>query len=111
MSFAGKVWRLLVGIKDGLTLLFLLLFFGALFAVLTMRPSAAQVREGALLLKLDGFVVEERSPIDPIAAFLSGAAPVYEYPARDLVRAIDAAATDPRVKAVVLDLDTFLGRR
>ena len=29
MSFAGKVWRLLVGIKDGLTLLFLLLFFGA----------------------------------------------------------------------------------
>ena len=35
MQFAGKVWRLLVGIKDGLVLLFMLLFFSALFAVLT----------------------------------------------------------------------------
>ena len=96
MSFAGKVWRLLVGIKDGLTLLFLLLFFGALFAVLTARPNAAQVREGALLVKLDGFIVEERTPVDPVRAFLSGSAPVGEYPARDLVRAIDAAATDAR---------------
>ena len=26
MRFAGKVWRLLVGIKDGLVLLFMLLF-------------------------------------------------------------------------------------
>ena len=27
MAFAGKVWRLLVGIKDGLVLIFMLLFF------------------------------------------------------------------------------------
>ena len=41
MRFAGKVWRLLVGIKDGLVLVFMLLFFSALFAVLTARPSPA----------------------------------------------------------------------
>ena len=52
MSFAGKVWRLLVGIKDALALLFLLLFFTALFAVLVSRPSPGTVREGALLLTL-----------------------------------------------------------
>ncbi len=109
MSFAGKIWRLLVGIKDGLSLLFLLLFFGILFAVLTARPSPAQVREGALLLKLDGLVVEERSPFDPFSALLAQEAPVREYPARDLVRAIDAATDDARIKAIVLDLDTFLG--
>ncbi len=28
MTFAGKVWKLLVGVKDGLVLLFMLLFFG-----------------------------------------------------------------------------------
>ena len=50
MQFAGKVWRLLVGIKDGLVLVFMLLFFTALFAVLTARPSPAAVRDGALLL-------------------------------------------------------------
>ena len=109
MHFAGKVWRLLVGIKDGLVLLFMLLFFGLIFAILTARPSPAQVREGALLLELDGVIVEERTPIDPFAALLAGSAPVGEYQARDLVRALDAAATDERINAVVLDLDRFLG--
>lgn len=109
MSFAGKVWRLLVGIKDGLSLVFLLLFFMALYAILTARPSPAQVREGALLLELDGVVVEESSPIDPIGVLLSGEPPIGEFQARDLVRAIDEAATDERMKAVVLDLTSFLG--
>lgn len=109
MHFAGKVWRLLVGIKDGLVLLFMLLFFWALFAILTARPSPAQVREGALLLKLEGVVVEEATPIDPIAALLAQSAPVQEYQSRDIVRALDAAAGDDRIKAVVLDLGRFLG--
>ena len=109
MRFAGRVWRLLVGIKDGLVLVFMLVFFGALFAVLTARPSPAEVRGGALVLNLDGYVVEERQPVDPIRAFVTGEAPVGEYQARDLVRALDAAASDGRIKAVVLDLDRFLG--
>ncbi len=109
MSFAGKVWRLLVGIKDGLALVFLLLFFIALFAVLSSRPSPGAVREGALLLQLDGSVVEEVSPIDPLNALLSSAVPTREYAVRDLVRAIDEAASDKRIKAIALDLSTFLG--
>ena len=109
MRFAGRVWRLLVGIKDGMVLIFMLAFFGLLFAVLTARPSPAQVRGGALVLNLDGYVVEEREIVDPLQAFLTGQAPIGEYQARDLVRALDAAAGDTRIKAVVLDLDRFLG--
>ncbi|MCL4673121.1 MAG: signal peptide peptidase SppA, partial [Sphingomonadaceae bacterium] len=109
MSFVGKVWRLLVGIKDGLSLVFLLLFFMALYSVLTARPSPAQVREGALLLQLDGVIVEERTPVDPLETLLSGTAPMAEYQSRDLVRAVDAAVDDDRVKAIVLDLTNFLG--
>lgn len=109
MSFAGRVWRLLVGIKDGLVLVFMLAFFGLLFAILTARPSPAQVRGGALVLNLDGYIVEEAQIIDPFEALLSNQAPIGEYQARDLVRAIDAAATDSRITAVVLDLDRFLG--
>jgi len=109
MSFAGKVWRLLVGIKDGMSLVFLLLFFMALYAILTARPSPAEVREGALLLELDGVIVEEKSAIDPFAVLLSGQPPIAEFQARDLVHAIDEAATDDRVKAIVLDLSSFLG--
>ena len=109
MSFVGKVWKILVGIKDGLVLLFMLLFFVALFGILSARPSPGQVREGALLIELSGRLVEEKSVLDPIEALLSGAAPVEEYRARDIVRAIDAAATDDRIKAIVLDLTLFTG--
>ena len=109
MGFAGKVWRLLVGIKDALALLFLLLFFTALFALLTMRENPGVVREGALLLQLDGSVVEEVAPIDPLNALLSSAVPTRQYAARDVVRAIDEAAKDKRIKAIALDLSTFLG--
>ncbi len=109
MSFAGKVWRLLVGIKDGLVLLFMLLFFAMLFAVLSARPSPGMVREGALLLELDGYVVEERAVIDPIQALISRQAPVTEFEVNELVRAIDAAVGDDRIKAVALDLSRFLG--
>jgi protease-4 len=109
MSFAGKVWRLLVGIKDGLALAFLLLFFWALFEVLNARPNPAAIEKGALLLDLDGQVVEEPARVHPLDAVLSSAAPTHQYAARDVIRAIDAAARDDRIKAIALDLSTFIG--
>ena len=109
MVFARKVWHLLVAIKDALVLLLMLLFFFALYGALTARPSAGRVQEGALLLDLDGVVVEEPSVQDPFETLLSSEAPIKEYRARDLVRAIRLAATDDRIKAVVLDLSGFSG--
>lgn len=109
MSFVGKVWKILVGIKDGLVLLFMLLFFVLLFAILSARPNPGQVRDGALLIDLSGIVVEEKSRLNPLEVILSRSPPVSETRARDVVRALDAAATDNRVKAVVFDLTTFLG--
>ncbi len=109
MIFARKVWQFLVAIKDGLALLFLLLFFLGLYGLLTVRPSAGSVHEGALLLKLDGSVVEEPAVPDPFSALTSGFAPTREYRARDLVRALRTAAADGRIKAVVLDLSRFTG--
>ncbi len=109
MAFVGKVWKVLVGIKDGLVLIFMLLFFLMLFSILSASPNPGQVREGALFMDISGYVVEERAAIDPFAALLAGEAPPVEYQARDLVRALDEAAGDERIKAVVMDLSTFLG--
>lgn len=109
MSFAGKVWRLLVGIKDALVLLTMLAFFALVFAALSNRPSPAQVRDGALLLDLDGAIVEEVATPDPFDTLLSSTLPMREYQARQLVRTIDAAAQDKRVKTIALDLTTFTG--
>lgn len=109
MSFVGKVWKILVGIKDGLVLMFMLLFFIALFGILSARPNPGQVRDGALLIDLSGTLVEEKSSLDPIEALLAREAPVEEVRARDVVRALDAAASDDRIRAVVIDMTTFLG--
>lgn len=109
MEFARKVWKLLVAIKDGLVLLLLLLFFMGLYAVLTAQPGPGPVRDGALLLRLDGAIVEEPAIVDPFEQYLSGSVPMQEYRARDVVRALETAATDKRIKAVVLDLGSFTG--
>lgn len=109
MSFARSVWKILVAIKDGLVLLFLLLFFAAIYAALSSRPSPGMVREGALYLALEGRIVEEAAQLSPTSLLLSGDAPQPEYVERDLVRAIESAANDKRIKAVVLDLEQFAG--
>jgi protease-4 len=76
--------------------------------LLTLRPAPGMVREGALYLPLEGRVVEEASEVSP-TQLLSGQTPEAEYTARDVSRAIAAAADDKRIKAVVLDLEAFGG--
>jgi protease IV len=109
MRFVGKVWRLLVGIKDGLVLLFMLLFFGLLYAALSARPTIGSADEGALVMAIGGTIVEQPVEADPLAVLSGGSALTREHRLRDLVHALDKAATDGRVKAVALDLDAFLG--
>jgi protease-4 len=100
-------WKILVGIKDGLVLVFMLLFFGILFAALSAKPNSS-VRDGALLLKLDGPIVEQPESVSAFAA-MQGGGDKHQFRLRDLVRAIDAAKDDSRVKVVVLDLDGYGG--
>jgi len=107
MKFAGKVWKLLVGIKDGLVLLFMLLFFGLLYAAMTARPTLGAGDRGALLLQLDGPIVEQPAQATASEVF-SGGGP-REFRLRDVVHSLQTAATDERVKAVALDLDIFSG--
>jgi len=107
MRFVSAVWKLLVGIKDGLVLIFMLMFFGLLYAGLSARPAA--IGDGVLAMDLDGVLVEQA---ERPAAFEALAAPenlTREFQLRDLVAALDAAKDDSRVKAVALDLDGFLG--
>jgi len=109
MQFVRVGWKILVGLKDLLVLLFMLLFFAAIFALLNASPNPAMVRDGALLLKLDGVVSEQPAEIDTLTTLTSSAASVGEMRQRDIVRALKLAETDDRVKAVVVDMDRFMG--
>ena len=106
MRFARAIWKLLVGVKDALVLLFMLLFFGLLYTTLSVRPEP--VGAGVLAMDLDGVVVEQPSKAD-VAEVLAGGSATKQYRLRDLVAALDEARTDDRVKAVALDLEGFLG--
>lgn len=106
MRFARAIWKLLVGVKDVLVLVFMLLFFGALYAVLSIRPEP--VGDGILALELDGVVVEQPS-LTEVSQLVAGTQRIKEYRLRDLVAALEAAREDDRVKAVALDLESFLG--
>ena len=109
MKFARAVWKILVGIKDAMVLALLILFFGGLSAALSMRPSPGHVVGGALEITLDGPVVEERERIEPSALLLGNGNDHHEYVLHDVVRALEAAATDGRIRAVTLDLQDFGG--
>ena len=105
MKFVRAIWKLLVGIKDALVLMFMLLFFGMLYSALSAKPAA--VHDGVLDLNLNGSVVEQ-----PARAQWSDVASgnrLGQYRLRDLVQALDKARDDGRVKAVALDLDGFTG--
>ena len=105
MKFVRAIWKLLVGIKDALVLLLLILFFAGLYGALSARPAA--VGEGILDLNLNGSVVEQ--PARREWTEVAGGNRIQEYRLRDLVAALDKAKDDGRVKAVALDLDGFTG--
>ena len=105
MKFVRAVWKLLVGIKDALVLILMLLFFGMIYAGLSAKP--VPVRAGVLDVDLNGGVVEQpsRAQWSDVAA----GSRMQEYRLRDLIAAMQQAKEDSRVKAVALDLDSFTG--
>src|SRR5947209_17000331 len=105
MKFVRAIWKLLVGIKDALVLLLLILFFAGLYGALSAHP--APIKEGVLDLNLNGSVVEQ--PARREWADIAGTSRAQEYRLRDLIASLDKAKDDSRVKAVALDLDGFNG--
>ena len=108
MTFVRYTWRFLVGVKDLLVLLLLLLFFAALWSALNSRSTLNVPEGGALVLHLDGGIVDQGADQSPFE-LASGREISGQVQARDIIRAIDSAAADSRIKTVVLDLDTFVG--
>lgn len=106
MRFARAIWKLLVGVKDALVLLLMLLFFGMLYVGLSVRPKP--VGDGVLALDLDGVVVEQPARAE-WTELVAGSGRIEQYRLRDLVAALEQAKDDDRVKVVALDLEGFLG--
>ena len=109
MAIIRGFWRFLVGVKDALALLLLLAIFLIVFAA---RQGAAPtiVPDGsALVLRLDGYLVDQARDPDPLSLLAGGPSLPPEIEAATVIAAIDKAAGDKRIKAIALDLDSFWG--
>ncbi len=109
MAFLRGTWRFLVGVKDALVLLLLLLFFAGLWGVLHSRGPLTVPGGAALVLNLDGPVVDQPSEQSTLALASGNSAGPHQIAVRDIIRAVDRARDDSRIKLIVLDLDTFIG--
>ena len=109
MKLVRGLWKLLVGIKDGLVLIAMLIFFAFLFMALSIKPNSVVPSSGALVLDLSGTLVEQPAETDPLSLLSGNRSLIHETRLRDLERALQTASTSTSIKAVVLDLDAFLG--
>ncbi|WP_017669106.1 signal peptide peptidase SppA [Sandarakinorhabdus sp. AAP62] len=107
MKTLGLVWRIIVGIKDFLVLALLAVFFIGFSALLSSAKPAHVPDGAALVLAIDGAIVDQATETSVLDAASGNVAS--EIQVRDLVRAIDTAAEDDRIKAIVLELDGFMG--
>lgn len=109
MKLAKLAWGVMVGVKDALVLIFMLLFFGVLYAVMSADPNPARGKGGALLLAFNGPIVDQKTDADPRSLLLGDGSVGTQYQLDDVLHALDTAATDDEIKTVVLDLDRFGG--
>ncbi|RNF84510.1 signal peptide peptidase SppA [Montanilutibacter psychrotolerans] len=114
----GPIALVAIGIWDGMNfvrrLFFNLLFFGLLFlfmlAILIGDRSTPLLDKTVLVIAPKGALVEQYSS-DPMSRALAKAFgdDADEVQLRDLVRALDRAASDKRIDRVLLRLDEFAG--
>ena len=108
-AILGGIWRGLDGLRKALHLVLLIVIFGALiWAVSSSAPVVPQ--RAALVVQPEGRLVEQLSG-DPVQRAIENAQGQrrQETLLWDLVEAIRGAASDNRIRVLVLDLDKMEG--
>ena len=104
------VGGILDGLRRWLSRLMFVVFLLVVVVFLRTDLAVHVPMDSALVLSLQGTLVEQ-SEEDPLQKLVDEAvgAPVRETQVRDVLRALEVAATDHRIKAAVLDFSHFEG--
>lgn len=111
MGIIRRIFRLIGSIISGIrTLLGVVIFGFVLIAITGMFADDLQPipDKGALYLAPTGFLVDQKAYADPLEKILSQGMES-ETLVRDVVEAVDAAASDSRITHLLLDTDYMTG--
>jgi len=107
--FFGAIGRAITWFRVVLSNLLFLFILVVVFMALSPTQPVQLPDEFALRLAPSGFLVEEQSYVDPLSLLMGTDINEMETPVHKLIDAIDAGRDDPRVTALVLELDDFMG--
>ena len=109
-KFFSSLWQAITVTKNALgNLIFLLLLVLIVTAIFSGETLTVPERT-ALVIDPTGIIVEQKQIMDPVTGFLTGYQnEAAETALRDITDAIEAGATDDRIKALVLRLDRMQG--
>lgn len=103
----STLWKVVNTTRKVILNLFFFGFIALLFVILAGEESPTVEEGSALVLDLSGNVVEQKRQVDPIEAAMKsgkGGQSDGEILLADLLNAIDNAASDKRISALVLDI-------
>jgi len=110
--FFKAVWRVLSGISRAISVLVPLFFLGVFLLAFGLGVSESTPEplpeKAALLIAPSGVLVEDTAPVDAFTTLFSQD-DTQSIVLHDLVRAIEWAATDDRITALVLNLENLAG--
>ncbi|WP_233079939.1 signal peptide peptidase SppA [Rheinheimera soli] len=110
--FFGGIWRAISLVRHiTFNLIFAILFILILVSIFSSDDKVKIPDSAALILNLSGDLVEEKRYVDPLDQVLNESMGSQdeepEILVTDLVKTIQAAKKDERIKAIVLDLSSF----
>ncbi|MFV0476439.1 MAG: signal peptide peptidase SppA [Parahaliea sp.] len=107
--FFSGLWRTITWLRVALANILFLFFLVVVY--LLFRDSGPELLppQAALLLNPIGYVVDQRTPVDPYTAFFSEPNPAnHEVVLQDVIDAIDYATDDPAITVLVMELDNLM---
>ncbi len=103
--FFSALWRGITWLRVAMAnILFLVLLAIIYFALADSAPEPLPPK-AALLLDLSGFVVDQKTPVDPLVMLGAGDAVEHEVLVRDVIESIELAAGDKAIQVLVMELD------
>lgn len=103
------LWKTITRVRQALANILFLLMLVLLYLLFTGGGPEPLPPKAALLLDPAGVVVDQPKPVDPLEAAFARSNPAsHEVALQDILDAIDYAAGDPAISALVLELDNLL---